>query len=466
MKITLVSPPSLNSVYGRIQKYIPPTAPSLGLLYIAAVLEKNNIPVNILDGYANNYSIEECIVELKRHKPDLIGITTITPMFGTVVQLAREIKKHLAGAIVVAGGPHVTAIPEATLKNFECFDIIVVGEGEYTFLDVAQGKTLEDIKGIVYRKNGSIHTNPPRNMIENLDELPFPARHLIDLSKYSHALFECYGKPMTTTITSRGCPYQCTFCASQLTFGRKVRYRSPENVMEEVDLLINKYGIKSIELRDDTFTGNPYHATKLAKEMKKRRIPWVANANVNNITDNLTKELKEGGCVLLMVGVESGDDDILKELKKGITVKKITTAFEIMHKYSMETLAFFIFGSPSETKETARKTINLAKRINPTFVEFFILNPFPGSEAYHLAVEKGLIKDINWAEVASPQFFKPIINHPNFRSEELQKLLNNAYREFYFRFSYIVSTVLRMNSWLKVKYYFNLLPAILKLSGY
>ncbi len=466
MKIVLINPASQEKVYGKIHKHLPPTAPSLGVLYLAAVLEENKIPVYVIDAYGENYNLERTVEEIKRLKPDIVGYTVMTTVLGVVVELARRVKEDLPCSLNIVGGPHITAMPVESLINYPFLDISVIGEGEYTLLEIAQGRNLNEIKGIAYRqKDGEVVLNPPREGFIDVDKLPLPAKHLIDLAKYHHALFESYGKPLTTLLTSRGCPYQCTFCSSQVTFGRRIRFRNVESVMAEVDSLIEKYRIKAIEFRDDVFTVNKARVIKLSEELGKRKIAWIANARLDIIDDDMVKAMKEGGCKLLEVGVESGSQKILDEYRKGIKIEQILKAFEIFNRYKIDTLAFFIFGALSETAKTAQKTIDLAKKIKPTFVEFFILNPMPGSPAYKTALEKGMMKSIDWTEVSSPQFFKPIIKHPNFSEEELVGLIKRAYKEFYLRFSYILKIALRMNSPLRIRTYVRLLPAILKLSG-
>jgi len=466
-KICLINTPELLSVYGKIQKFVPPTAPPLGLLYIAAVLEKEGFPVNIIDSYAEHYDVHMTVKEVLKFNPDIVGITATTPTFGNALRIAQTLKKVNPHVTIVMGGPHITPTGKIIMKKHECIDICVKHEGEYTFLELAQNKPKDSILGIFYRdKEGEIIINADRPLLQNLDELPFPARHLIDLSKYHHVLFSSYGEPLTEMITARGCPFRCTFCASKITNGVGARFRSVENVMAEVDELISKYGIKVIEFRDDTLTINPSRFKQLCEEIKKRNISFIGNGKVNIISKfpEMAQQAKDAGCKLLMFGCESAEQKILDAYLKAQTVEDIKTAFKIVNKVGLDTLAFFILGSPLETYDTAKKTINLAKEINPTFVEFFLLNPHPGTSSEDEAKQIGMMTNINWEEINTPQWFNPTISHPSFTQEELQKLLKSAYRQFYFRPKYITSLFLKMNTYNKFKRYTNLARAMLHMT--
>lgn len=467
MRACFINTPEWFSVYGSIQKYIPPTAPPLGILYIAAVLEKHHIPVKVVDSYAEHYTLQQTVKETLSFNPDVVGIYATTPIFGNALKIANALKKANPKITIVMGGPHITATAELTLKKHKSVDICVRNEAEYTILELCQGKPLTSILGITYRKkNGEIAANPPRPLIENLDEVPYPARHLIDLSKYHHVLFTSYGEPLTEMTTARGCPFQCTFCASKITNSVRVRFRSVENVMGEVDELIQKHGIRVIEFRDDTLTLNPPRFKHLMSELKKRNISFVGNGKVNMVAKfpEMVKQFKDAGGKLLEFGCESGDQRILDSFLKAQTVEEIRTAFKIVNEVGVDSMAFFILGSPLETRETARKTINLAKEINPTFVEFFLLNPHPGTKSEEEAKQLSMMTNVNWEEVSTPQWFNPTIHHPVFKEEEFKQLLRTAYREFYLRPQYMMRLLLKMNTWDKVKRYTNLARAMVHLT--
>jgi len=466
-RVCLINTPELLSVFGKVQKFIPPTAPPLGLLYIAAVLEREDFPVGIIDSYAEHYDVATTVKEALKFNPDMVGITAVTPTFGNAIMIAKALKEANPDVTIAMGGPHITPTGALILQKHKYVDICVKHEGEYAFLELAQKKPLKDILGIFYRSGeGHIVTNPDRPLLENLDELPYPARHLIDLSKYHHVLFSSYGEPLTEMTTSRGCPYKCSFCASKITNGTRVRFRSIENVIGEVDELISHYGIKVIEFRDDTLTLNPPRFKRLCAELKKRDISFIGNGKVNVIArfPEMVEQAKDAGCKLLEFGCESGDQKILDSFLKAQTVEDIRQSFKIVNNVGLDTLAFFILGSPLETRETVRKTVELAKEINPTFVEFFLLNPHPGTQSEEEAKAVGMMTNVNWEEINTPQWFNPSIHHPIFSEEELKSMLSRAYREFYFRPGYFMKLLLKMNSFKKVQRYTNLARAMIHIA--
>lgn len=446
MKILLINPPDLGRSYGKISKYVPPTAPPLGLLYIASFLEKNNYDVSVLDAYAENLNLSQTLKRIIDFKPDIIGFTAVTITFPIVKTLAKMIKKNIDCTIAV-GGPHSSACQKEISKD-KNIDFVIQGEGEKNFLEIIQGKDISE------------------GFIENLDEIPFPAWHLIDLSKYHHALFESYAYPLTSIITSRGCPYNCIFCASKIIFGKKTRFRSIDNVMQEIDMLKEGYGINGLEFRDDTLFLSKERTLELCEKIKEKNMIWIGNIRADVVCRlglETLKKMKISGCRLIEVGCESGNQNILNELKKGITIEQIKQAFFLINWAKIDTLAFFIYGSYGETKKTMEKTLQLAKDIKPTFVEFFILNPHPGTEAYNIFIKKKLLDKQVYASMESPSF-KSIIKHPNLTNKELEDMIKKSYRSFYFRLGYIWSIIKKIRSLHQLKVYLRMGFAVLGLS--
>ncbi len=245
MKVLLIDPFEHQAVYGRVR--YPPGAPSLGLAYIASYLRQNNVDVYILDARGKGLSIKEISAFVRDFKSSIIGLTSTTPVFGNAIQIAKQVKSVRPDAKLIMGGPHITGQGAQILEKWgNIIDALVIGEGEQTCLEIAQGKDLQSIRGVAYRNDGVPTTNPPRPLINDLDSIPLPARDFFDLNDYSHPLNEIYGKPLSTIISGRGCPFRCSFCSSQATFGRNVRYRSVGNVMEEIDFL--KKSLKKLNL--------------------------------------------------------------------------------------------------------------------------------------------------------------------------------------------------------------------------
>lgn len=455
MKILLISPPAANLVYGKIDRWISPGSPMLGIAYIAAVLEENNISVKLLDAWGPNLGLEDIMNQVKKYRPDIVGISCMTPTFGISVEITKLIKLLSDNILVIMGGPHVTAIPLETLEKFPWIDIVVIGEGEDTILEIAQGNDLENIKGIAFRKDDKVVINEIRPLIKDIDSIPFPARHFYNLSNYHQPLYEVYGKPCTTIITSRGCPYKCSFCSSHTIFKRKTRFRSIKNVMREIDFLTEKYKIKTIKFSDDTLTLKHDRFEELCYELKKRQINWIANARVDTLSKDILTIMKDSGCKLIQYGVESGNPAILKQYKKNTSIEQIRKVFEWSNELGIDTGATFIFGAPLETRETALETIGLVKEICPTYANFFILSPYPGTEIYDYMNSNGMMKIKDWTEVRSPKYENYIINHPNFSHLELKKIQSMAYRRFYLNLKYIFTLIRKINSWHRLKIYFH-----------
>lgn len=435
MKVLLIHPPvSGYERYGKFEEagsYLPP----LGLCYIAAVLERNDIEVKIIDGLCHKLSQREILNRLVRFNPDIVGMTTVTVSHHRTIELAKLIKETFPELPIVVGGPHVTVLPMEIL-NEKSFDIGVIGEGEYTMLELVRslenGDSLDKVKGIVYRnrKNNNIKITQRREYIENLDELPFPARHLLgDLRVYHGHLMAHKKELMTSMITSRGCPYNCIFCCD--IWGKKFRAHSAEYVISEIDHLVEKYGMEEIEIQDDTFTVNKKRVEKICRLLKERNydLVWSCATRANLVTKDLFKQMKEAGCWLVEIGIETGDPQVMKSIKKGITLEQAEKAVKFAYEVGLETKGFFMLGHHVDTKESIRKTIDFAKSLPLHTVNFNITVPYPGSELFEIADDYGTFtKDyLSYSShTDNPQFIPRGLTQ-----EYLLKMRKKAYIEFY-----------------------------------
>lgn len=446
MKILLVNPPYTECVYSG-WKSVVTLYPPLGLAYMAAVLEKNNIKVKILDANAMGLSIEETADRIINSKAEMVGLTATAIDIPMVYDISRIVKKN-SDKIIVVGGPHVTFTPEETLKNCNDIDIVVRKEGEYTMLEIAKNpENLEGIKGITYRKNLGISTNPDRDVIKNIDELPYPARHILPLDLYKPGPTEdigISGREFTTMLTSRGCPNRCTYCSSAHFWG-SIRLRSPENILGEIEYLIKKYGIKEICFLDDNFTISRSRVEQICNLMieKNLDIKWVCYSRVNIITDDLVKKMKSAGCFGLNFGIESGNQGILGGVKKNIDLNQVRRAIRYTKDNGLLTATSFMVGLPGDTKETVNQTIEFAIELNPDIALFCMTTPFPGTELYQEALQKGWIKEgFIWESTR-------IHGHTNFRnddlsSEDIERLYLEAKKRFYMRWGYISQSLKRI----------------------
>ncbi len=393
MKILLVNPPWYSE-----EGDISPTF-SLGIAYIAAVLRENGHKVMLIDADAEGISWKEFKKRLKNFSPDVLGITSTTSTYFSGIR-AAQLGKEI-GCFTVMGGPHVSAIPHESLAKSKYLDAVCRGEGEYTMLELVEklenGKPLDDVKGLSFRKGRKIIHNLPREPIRNLDELPFPARDLLPMKQKYRTL---WGHPAGHIFSSRGCPNTCTFCASHLVFGKAVRFRSPENVLDEIEEMVNRFGIKQFAFSDDTFTTWPRRVEQICDGIIERGldVKWVCQARANTVNYGLLKKMKDAGCIQIDYGVESGDPEVLKKMKKNINHEQVKRAIRLTNLLGMKTFAYYIIGTPYDDLETTRKTINFAKKLGASRSYFNILVPYPGTEIYNEAKANGTLLIEDWSE--------------------------------------------------------------------
>lgn len=412
MKMTLV-----NTFFGKSEYVTPP----LGIAYLASSLRKKNIDVEIIDAQALKLESKKLVKTIARSNPDFVGFTALTPTFQNVANIARLVKENI-GCKTILGGPHATILKDKILREHKEFDYCIAGEGEEALPKLLL-YGLENIGDI--------------NYIENLDDLPFPARDLLPNSHYYHPLTN--RKPFTTMITSRGCPYNCLYCCKAVV-GYKYRTRSPDNIIREIEELINEFGIKEIIFHDDIFTLNAKRIEKVCDLIIENGwdIRWKCETRVDRVNSRLLSKMKSAGCELISYGVESGSQKILNILRKGITLNQVRKAFKATKKIGIDILAYFIIGSPSETWKTIKKTIDFAINLDPEFVQFSFATPFPGTDLFKLAVEKRIISENDYSSL---MFFgksaRPI-ELSELNQEELQLAMKTAYKKFYLRPKYIL----------------------------
>ncbi|MBF0399070.1 MAG: B12-binding domain-containing radical SAM protein, partial [Desulfobacterales bacterium] len=375
MNIILINPPASKI----LEEQDITNRPHLGLAYLAAVLMENGFNPKAIDARFENISLPKVVRQIKGYTPDIIGITAMTNMIVDAHNLAKTIKELFPKALIVIGGPHASAMPEEVLAEFSCFDIAVFGEGEITFLELVQAyrsisfiDELFHINGIAFRHNKKIIRNNPRPFISNLDSLPLPAWDIFPPSKR-------YG-----IMLQRGCPGRCNFCMRVL--GDTVRHRSPENVFNEIKILVEKYSVTDIGFIEN-FGLHQGYTHKLLDMMIEHfpNIKWDTPMRVTSMNEELIKKMKKAGCERIAFGVESGDSRILKNSQKGIDLKKAIAACQIAKRYHIRTTGFFILGHPNETKDSAKKTIDLIAKMNLDEVSIGIMVPYPGTEIYKLA---------------------------------------------------------------------------------
>lgn len=371
---------------------------SLGLMYISGYLRDKGydnviIESKILGGKDYKYDREKARGEIIKTtieaKPKIIAFTSTTIEISEVIWLNQQIRSKI-NAYSVIGGPHVTAAPEEVLKFG--FDVAVIGEGEETTLELVKelekdNPDLSKVKGIAWldKINNKIVINPARELMD-ISDIPLPAYDKINMDYHSKVWDDIIrGIPIKSVMimASRGCPYQCTFCACNKVFGQKVRYRSLENIKKEIKLLRDQYGVEGIWFADDTLTVNYDHVKKVCGIMKELGMYWGAQSRVDLTSEEIVKLMKESGCLQLDFGVESGSQRVLDEIiNKRIKLADIVRAFELCKKYGIRTEASFMVGLPGETKEEMEETFKFAKKIRSSHYSFSIFTPLPGAKLY------------------------------------------------------------------------------------
>jgi len=430
--VLLIVPPGINY-----------NTPPLGILYLAAVLEKKSISVQVMDAALERFSIDETFKRIESLSPKIIGFSVCTPDYRVIDQFAYLVKNRFPEVKIVMGGPHPTLDPEGVL-SFSHIDFVIRGEGEYSFLEFCQaylgGKEdqFRNILGLSFKENGNIIHNPDRPMIENLDELPFPARHLIPLMKYRNYGRVYKRKPVGVMITSRGCPLRCIFCAHEI-FGRKYRFMGASRIVEEIKFLQEKYGVREILFREDNFTANRNRVFEFCDILIKENIniTWMCLADANSITEDMAIRMKEAGCWHIGIGVESGNQEIINILKKNIRLEHVEKVFNFLHKVGIKTLAFFMIGNYADTKKTIEDTIRFANQLNTDFAIFTITTPFPGTELFEMAVRNHLISNFDLSQISNnPLIFRqkqPVLRTPTLNERQLNWYQKKAIIKFYLR---------------------------------
>jgi len=448
MKIALINP-NFNGSLESKRNYIP-----LGLAYIAAVLrDSKRHEIKVIDAAALNLSNDKVEEELKNFGAEIVAVGAVTDLLEAALNVCGIAKK--LGIKTVIGGVHPTTLPQETL-SFKEVDIVIIGEGEYTLLELAdfleKKKDLKKVKGIIFKKNinGKIKfiKTHGREPIENIDNLPFPARDLFPWKLYSSYSSIVRKVPCMHIMTSRGCPFKCTFCASQ-SLWKGCTWRSPKSIADEIEHLIKKYNVKELYLFDDTFNLNLKRCEEICEEIIKRKIKISlrVQARVAPMNMDILKKMKKAGVWCVYYGIESGNQEVLNDIKKAIRIEDIKKAFKMTEEAGIRTFGFFIIGLPKDTKKTIQDTLNLALELNPDFVNFSILVVYPGTEIYELAIKEGSIKKIKPKEI----FSSPRYKNKNISDEELQKEQIRIYRKFFLRPGYLIRRLLRIRTLTELK---------------
>lgn len=440
-RVALVNPPAIKGAFHH-HPYLP-----IGLAYLAAVLEEKGHEVLVLDCLASNIDQEQLKQKLGEFNPNVVGISSMTPMVLSTMIAARGAKQVCPDATVVLGGPHATFMDKEILSSEPDVDVIVRGEGELTLVELTQriinNVGLNSAEGITFRHSGQIVQNPSRPYIQNLDELPFPAYKHFPLEKY-----RLFGKLFFPVITSRGCPYQCSFCTSSRILGKQYRARSPKNIGNELEMLKREYNADSFTFYDDTLTLDKKRIFEICDEIKSRKIniPWDCQTRVDQITEEILTKMKATNCQQVFFGAESGCQEILNAVNKRTTVEQNEKAIKMAKKAGLFVAISIIMGYPGETAEMREQTLDFIRRAEPDDVYLCIATPYPGTELRTQVQKMGLKMSTEWNKYDTTT---PVFENPLFPDAEAMKLRSDFINSFYTP-KYVLRHMFRRNFYSKI----------------
>lgn len=414
----------------------------ISMALTAAVLREVDMDVRLVDCSVEDVDHEALKEAIASWKPDLVVINTGTPSIESDIAIASLAKEASPDARTMAIGIHPSALPEDCFGFDSNLDMLVRGEPEYTIRDTAlaieSSAGLDGIAGLSFISNGQIKHNEDREFIDNLDELPFPAWDLIDINNYC---LPFSGHPFLLVATARGCPYGCTMCVNKAYYGAKQRRRSPSKVVDEMEWVIEEFGVKDFLFWTESFTTDQNYAIETAEEIMRRNmdVRWVCNSRVDTISPKLLKTIKKAGCWMIGYGIESGTQEVLDSMRKGTSIADAVVAVRMAHEFGLQVTGHCILGFPGETKETMRSTVEFTKFLKLDYAQFYCAVAAPGSKLFDHCNEMGWIDKTDW------KYFEQnysVITTPQLDSADVMKARDQAYREFY-RQPYVILNTLK-----------------------
>lgn len=445
-KVFLVYPPSkIMNREERCQQplddlFIIPPLPPMDLMYLSSIAKNNSCEVMLKDYSLKAQTYKDFEDDLKEFKPDIVLVNVTTPTLESDVETLRIAKVVNPNILTIAKGAHFHFMPQEVLETHDFIDIAICSEAEITFDEILKNKKLEDIQGIAFRRGFEIIQTQRRPFNENLDELPYPDRDIIDNSLYSRP---DTGEKQTIIKVSRGCPYHCFFCLATPINGRIVRHRSPKNIVGEIRLCVEKYGIKNFVFWSDIFNLDNNWVKELCNEIISSglKITFSTNTRADTVDFDTVKLMKKAGCTLVSMGIESGSQEMLDKMGKKITLSQVEKSVKLFKKLGIAIYAYYVIGLPWETKSTLEETLLFAKKLNTDFVSFYTATPLLGTDFYSY-IENNYLGVLNY----SKPYYYPCVNTHNLTCDEVFEYHKKMVRSYYLRFSYVIEILFKIRS--------------------
>lgn len=457
--IILIYPPlSVSERYGRNVGNVGGQQPPLGMACLAAYLQEKGIRSILIDALAEKMTVEDIVETIAKSRPKVVGFSSLTVNFHRAIICAESVKKRFPDLLTIIGGHHATIMPKEIIQENPCFDLVCVGEGELTLFDIIEKykeyeykdfvrdyAVLDNIKGICYRRNKEAVLTERRELISDLDTLPFPARNLYKMERYMPLPDQYKRLPLVHLTAIRGCPFNCSFCSNNAVYGNKIRAKTPGRLLEEIKHLIKDYGAKDLSFWDDTLTANKNWMRQVCELMIKEKldITWTCYASVKTLDRELLALMKKSGCWNIFCGFESGNQSSLDLLNKGITLEQIRTVNRWCKELDIEVRGSFMVALPGETPKLFRKTINFAKELNPDYALFCITTPYPKTKLFEEAHKYGTL-DLDFSKYS---IWEPVFVPFGYKNKkQILAMERKAMREFYIRPAYLLRKIKRIKS--------------------
>lgn len=468
MKVLIINPPWPGKGFGtrsqnriikhRSDKYLQYP---IFLAYSASQLKAAGHQVEYIDSVIQDLDLSQTVQAAEKKKPDVIFMETTTPSIEADYDNLAALKTA-TNATIIVGGPHATYFHHEVIAECPAIDIVIRHEFDTKIAAVVSNlDNLPAVKGICFHDGENIVDNGDGDLCHDLDSVPFPDRETIPWQWYLEAWYS--KKPFMNMMTSRGCPYHCSFCLwPQSMYGHKQRFRSIDNVIAELHSLIRKYGLKEINIDDGTFTTNKKRVIEFCQRLRDKELNliWTCNGRVDNIDDEMLSEMKASGCKMIRLGAESGSQNVLNKIRKGLTLKQIEEGVRRVKKHGIQALAGFMFGFPYDTRETIDQTIQFAKRLSPDQVQFSINMCYPGTSLFEYAKDNELLLASSFKEFDMTH--GPVVKTADMQREELEHILSRAYKEFYFRPRFLLQTLLNLKDIDEFKRVYRSLKSLLR----